>query len=154
MASSLGQTLCFNVIKVPKRVAHGCWTGNTRSGVFARWIGIVALLGAVTFFIAFFTLIDGPTEDSVFGYGFPYWLPCARDLVHHYEHCERPRVGGHCPRIGRDRGRLVDDARGERETPNSVGRFAPPGPRREDHPPGGRPSTLSRVHLSQVLWGR
>jgi hypothetical protein len=28
-----------------------------RSGVFARWTGIVAL-------------IDGPSEDSVFGYGF------------------------------------------------------------------------------------
>jgi hypothetical protein len=42
-----------------------------RSGVFARWIGIVALLGALGFFIAFFTLLAGPTEDSVFGYGFP-----------------------------------------------------------------------------------
>jgi hypothetical protein len=41
-----------------------------RSGVFARWIGIVALLGAVAFFITFFTLIVGPSEDSVFGYGF------------------------------------------------------------------------------------
>jgi hypothetical protein len=41
-----------------------------RSGVFARWIGIVALLGALAFFITFFTLIDGPSEDSVFGYGF------------------------------------------------------------------------------------
>jgi len=41
-----------------------------RSGVFARWIGIVALLGAVAFFVTFFTLIVGPGEDSVFGYGF------------------------------------------------------------------------------------
>jgi succinate dehydrogenase/fumarate reductase cytochrome b subunit len=41
-----------------------------RSGVFARWIGIVALLGAVAFFITFFTLLAGPGEDSVFGYGF------------------------------------------------------------------------------------
>jgi hypothetical protein len=41
-----------------------------RSGVFARWIGIVALLGALAFFITFFTLIDGTSEDSVFGYGF------------------------------------------------------------------------------------
>jgi hypothetical protein len=40
-----------------------------RSGLFARWIGIVALLGALAFFITFFTLIDGPSEDSVFGYG-------------------------------------------------------------------------------------
>ena len=41
-----------------------------RSGVFARWIGIVALLGAVAFFITFFTLIAGPGEDSLPGYGF------------------------------------------------------------------------------------
>ena len=41
-----------------------------RSGVFARWIGIVALLGAVAFFITFFTLLAGPGEDSVFGYGY------------------------------------------------------------------------------------
>jgi hypothetical protein len=42
-----------------------------RSGVFARWVGIVALLGALGFFIVFFTLLAGPTKDSVFGYGFP-----------------------------------------------------------------------------------
>jgi hypothetical protein len=41
-----------------------------RSGVFARWTGIVALLGAVAFFITFFTLLAGPSEDSVFGYGY------------------------------------------------------------------------------------
>ena len=41
-----------------------------RSGVFARWIGIVALLCALAFFITFFTLLAGPGEDSVFGYGF------------------------------------------------------------------------------------
>jgi hypothetical protein len=41
-----------------------------RSGVFARWIGIVALLGGAAFFITFFTLIAGPSEDSIFGYGF------------------------------------------------------------------------------------
>ena len=41
-----------------------------RSGVFARWIAIVALLGAFAFFITFFTLIAGPSEDSIFGYGF------------------------------------------------------------------------------------
>ena len=41
-----------------------------RSGVFARWIGIVALIGALAFFITFFTLLAGPSEDSVFGYGF------------------------------------------------------------------------------------
>jgi hypothetical protein len=41
-----------------------------RSGVFARWIGIVALLGALAFFITFFTVLVGSGEDSVFGYGF------------------------------------------------------------------------------------
>ena len=41
-----------------------------RSGVFARWIGIVALVGAVAFFITFFTVLAGPGEDSVPGYGF------------------------------------------------------------------------------------
>ncbi len=41
-----------------------------RSGVFARWIGIVALLGALSFVITFFALIQGTSEDSVFGYGF------------------------------------------------------------------------------------
>src|SRR5215210_6198007 len=41
-----------------------------RSGVFPRWIGIVALLGAVAFFVTFFTLLVGPGEDSLFGYGF------------------------------------------------------------------------------------
>jgi hypothetical protein len=41
-----------------------------RSRVFARWTGIVALLGAIAFLITFFTLIAGTGEDSVFGYGF------------------------------------------------------------------------------------
>jgi hypothetical protein len=41
-----------------------------RSRVFARWTGIVALLGAVAFLITFLTLIAGTGEDSVFGYGF------------------------------------------------------------------------------------
>jgi hypothetical protein len=41
-----------------------------RSGVFARWIGMVGLLGALGFLISFFTLIAGPNEDSVVGYGF------------------------------------------------------------------------------------
>jgi Domain of unknown function (DUF4386) len=41
-----------------------------RSGLFARWIGVVALLGAPAFLVTFLTLIDGPTKDSVFGYGF------------------------------------------------------------------------------------
>lgn len=37
----------------------------------ARWIGIVALIGALAFFITFFTLLAGTSKDSVFGYGFP-----------------------------------------------------------------------------------
>ena len=41
-----------------------------RTGVFARWMGIVALLGALSFVITFFALIQGTSEDSVFGYGF------------------------------------------------------------------------------------
>ena len=41
-----------------------------RTGVFARWIGIVALVGALAFVITFFALIQGTSEDSVFGYGF------------------------------------------------------------------------------------
>lgn len=41
-----------------------------RSHVFARWIAIVALLGGASFFIAFFTLLAGPSHDSIFGYGF------------------------------------------------------------------------------------
>jgi uncharacterized protein DUF4386 len=41
-----------------------------RSSVFARWVGIVALLGGLAFFVTFFTLIAGPDRDSVFGYGF------------------------------------------------------------------------------------
>jgi len=41
-----------------------------RTGVFARWIGIVALLGALSFLITFLALLQGTSEDSVFGYGF------------------------------------------------------------------------------------
>ena len=41
-----------------------------RSGVFARWTGIVALVGAVAFLVTFLALIQGTSEDSVFGYGF------------------------------------------------------------------------------------
>jgi hypothetical protein len=41
-----------------------------RTGVFARWTGIVALLGALSFLITFLALIQGTSEDSVFGYGF------------------------------------------------------------------------------------
>jgi hypothetical protein len=41
-----------------------------RSGVFARWTGVVALVGALSFLITFLTLIAGTGEDSVFGFGF------------------------------------------------------------------------------------
>jgi uncharacterized membrane protein len=41
-----------------------------QSGVFPRWTGIVALVGAVAFLITFLTVIAGLGEDSVFGYGF------------------------------------------------------------------------------------
>jgi len=41
-----------------------------RTGVFARWTGFVALIGALSFLIAFLTLLAGLGEDSVFGLGF------------------------------------------------------------------------------------
>ena len=41
-----------------------------RSELFARWVGIVALLGAISFLITFLTLLAGTGEDSVFGFGF------------------------------------------------------------------------------------
>jgi hypothetical protein len=41
-----------------------------RSGVFSRWIGIVALVGGVAFLVAFLAVIDGLGEDSLFGFGF------------------------------------------------------------------------------------
>jgi hypothetical protein len=40
------------------------------SAVVARWIGVVALLGALAFVVTFFTLLAGLSEDSAFGYGF------------------------------------------------------------------------------------
>ena len=49
-----------------------------RSGCFPRWTGVVALLGAVGFMIAFLTLLAGLGEDSLFGYGF---LPGILGLV-------------------------------------------------------------------------
>ena len=41
-----------------------------RSAVLARWVGIVALVGSLSFVIAFLTLLAGLGEDSVFGFGF------------------------------------------------------------------------------------
>jgi len=49
-----------------------------RSGSFPLWTGVVALLGAVGFMIAFLTLLAGLGEDSLFGYGF---LPGILGLV-------------------------------------------------------------------------
>jgi hypothetical protein len=41
-----------------------------RSGVFARWTGIVALIGAASFLVTSLTIIDGTGDGSVFGYAF------------------------------------------------------------------------------------
>lgn len=41
-----------------------------RSDVFARWVGVVALIGAISFLITFLAVIAGLGEDSVFGFGF------------------------------------------------------------------------------------
>ena len=43
---------------------------TVRSRVFARWTGIVALVGAACFLITFLTVLDGTTNGSPFGYGF------------------------------------------------------------------------------------
>lgn len=41
-----------------------------RTGVFARWTGIVALIGGVSFMVTFLVVLDGTTDGSPFGYGF------------------------------------------------------------------------------------
>ena len=41
-----------------------------RSEVFARWTGVVALIGAVSFLVAFAAVLSGLGEDSIFGFGF------------------------------------------------------------------------------------
>ena len=43
---------------------------TVRSGVFSRWIGIVALIGAVCFLITFLTILNNTGNGSVFGYAF------------------------------------------------------------------------------------
>ena len=40
------------------------------TGVFARWTGVIALLGAVCFLVTFLTVLDGTTDGSPFGYAF------------------------------------------------------------------------------------
>src|SRR3954452_5894477 len=49
-------------------MAAGVVTLRTR--VFARWTGIVAVIGAVSFLITFLVVLDGTTDGSPFGYGF------------------------------------------------------------------------------------
>jgi len=49
-------------------MAAGIVTLRTR--VFARWTGIVALIGAVSFLITFLVVLNGTTDGSPFGYGF------------------------------------------------------------------------------------
>jgi hypothetical protein len=41
-----------------------------RSGVFSRWTGFVALIGAVCFLITFLTILNNTGNGSVFGYAF------------------------------------------------------------------------------------
>jgi succinate dehydrogenase/fumarate reductase cytochrome b subunit len=41
-----------------------------RTGVFTRWTGIVALIGAASFLVAFAAVLSGLGEDSLFGFGF------------------------------------------------------------------------------------
>ena len=41
-----------------------------RSGVFARWTAVVALIGAVSFLVTFAAVLSGLGEDSLFGFGF------------------------------------------------------------------------------------
>ncbi len=41
-----------------------------RTGVFARWTGVVALIGAAGFLVAFAAVLAGLGEDSIFGFGF------------------------------------------------------------------------------------
>jgi hypothetical protein len=49
-----------------------------RTGVFPRWTGVVALVGAFAFSVVFMTLLEGTDKDSVFGYGY---LPGVLALV-------------------------------------------------------------------------
>ena len=41
-----------------------------QSGVFPRWAGVVALIGAVSFLVTFAAVLSGLGEDSLFGFGF------------------------------------------------------------------------------------
>jgi hypothetical protein len=57
------------------------WCSSRRS----RWVGIVALLGAISFLITFLAVITGTGEDSV---RLLSRRPGARDLVDRHEHRE------------------------------------------------------------------
>jgi hypothetical protein len=41
-----------------------------RSGVFSRWTGIVALVGAISFLVTSLTVLGGTGDGNVFGYAF------------------------------------------------------------------------------------
>ena len=41
-----------------------------RTGAFARWTGVVALIGGVSFLVTFAAILSGLGEDSLFGFGF------------------------------------------------------------------------------------
>jgi len=41
-----------------------------QSGAFARWTGVVAIIGGVSFLVAFAAVLSGLGEDSIFGFGF------------------------------------------------------------------------------------
>ena len=49
-------------------LAAGLLTLRTRTS--PRWTGVVALIGAVSFLVAFAAVLSGLGEDSVFGFGF------------------------------------------------------------------------------------
>jgi hypothetical protein len=73
-----------------------------RTGVLARWTGIVALIGAVAFLITFLTVIDGTGDGSVFGYAFfPAILSLVTWTIATSEHRQIPRSGGGEPAIAR-----------------------------------------------------
>jgi hypothetical protein len=70
-----------------------------RMGLFARWTGYVALIGAVAFLVTFAALLAGTSEDSVFGFGFFPGVLALCDLVD----CDEPRL-----RSGSERHALLD----------------------------------------------
>jgi hypothetical protein len=41
-----------------------------RTGVVARWAGIVAIIGGLSYLVTFLVVLDGTTDGSPFGYGF------------------------------------------------------------------------------------